>query len=182
MSEAHSNFYCWMKKKIVYALVLLFAVILQTSVLPVFLGGPALGDAVLMIVLAWTIIDGFNSFIAWAIVAGIFYDLAAYSPVGEHVLIFLIVIYFVSFFSRRLSLDLKGVGLVLFFIFVIAATVFSEIIIALISAQEMQTLHEYWKKFGDPSSVALKIICNELLFFGWFVLLKKIKKFFKIEI
>ncbi|HPN54519.1 MAG TPA: rod shape-determining protein MreD [Candidatus Moranbacteria bacterium] len=170
-----------MRKKIVYSFVLLFAVIAQTSILPVFFSNQVLGDAVLMAVLAWAMLDGFQAFIGWAIVAGIFYDLAAYSPIGEHVLIFLVVVYFVSFFSKRLSLNFRGTGLFLFFIFVIAVTVFSEIVLAIFAVYENQAMYEYWRKFGGVGEIMLKIICNEILFFGWFILLKKIKKFFKLE-
>ncbi len=170
-----------MKKKIVYFLVLMLAIILQTSVLPVFLDSQILGDAVLMVVLAWSILDGFQSFIGWSVVAGIFYDLATYSSVGEHVLIFLAVVYFVSFFSKRLSLDFRGMGLFLFCIFVIAVSLFSEIVLAIFTFWEMQTIHEYWRKFGSVGAVVLKIICNEILFFAWFFALKKIKIFFRLE-
>ena len=87
-----------MKKKLVYLFILIIAIIIQTSVMPVILNSSTTGDAVLMIVLAWSVLDGFSAFIGWAIVAGILYDLAAYSPIGEHAIIFLAVVYFVSFF------------------------------------------------------------------------------------
>lgn len=170
-----------MKKKIVYIIILLVAIMLQTSFLPVVSNAFILGDAVLMLVLAWSVLDGFSAFMGWAVVTGILYDLATYSPVGEHVLIFLVVVYMVSFFSKRLSLDLKGTGLILLFIFVIVATFFSEIIIAFFAVRDMQTFGEYWRKFGGPGSVALKIVYNKILFFIFFLALKKIKKFFKIE-
>jgi len=170
-----------MNKKFLYLVILLAAIIWQTSIAPVVSNSGPAGDAVLMAVLAWSILDGFYSFIGWAVVAGILYDLAAYSPVGEHVLIFLAVVYFVSFFSRRLSLEFKGVGLALFFTFVIAITLFSHGVINLIAAWDMQTLQGYMKSFSPLSSLALQVVYNELLFFFWLFALRKIKKFFKIE-
>jgi len=170
-----------MKKKLVYLVILIATIIIQTSVLPVISSANTAGDAVLMAVLAWSVLDGFSAFIGWAIVAGILYDLATYSPVGEHVIIFLAVVYFVSFFSRRLSLELKGMGLVLFFIFIFVATFISSSIVALMTAWDARTLFGYWKMFSSPGSIALQVVHNVILFFLWFFFLKKTKEFFKLE-
>jgi rod shape-determining protein MreD len=170
-----------MKKKFVYSLILIVAIIIQTSVLPIISSPNIAGDIVLMVILALSVLDGFFAFMGWAIIAGILYDLAAYSPIGEHAIIFLLVVYFVSFFSRRMSLEIKGIGKVLFFVFVIVATFFSRSIIALMAAWDMQTLHGYWQIFGSLKSITFQIICNEILFFLLFLLLKRIKEFFKLE-
>lgn len=168
-----------MKKKLVYIFVILIAIILQTSVFPPVFGN--VGDAVLALVLAGTVLDGFAAFLGWAILIGILYDLAAYSVIGTHVLIFLPIIYFVSFFSRRFSTDLKGIGLFLFIAFVIVATLVSRGVFSFITARELETLHGFWKNFGSLHFIGLSIICNEILFFLWFAVLKKIKKFFEIK-
>ena len=170
-----------MKKKLVYLFILIIAIIIQTSVMPVILNSSTTGDAVLMIVLAWSVLDGFSAFIGWAIVAGILYDLAAYSPIGEHAIIFLAVVYFVSFFSRRLSIEFKGIGWLLFFMFIVVATFLSKIIIALAMAWDLQTFHGYWQMFGNLKSITLQIIYNGILFFLLFFLLKRVKEFFKLE-
>jgi rod shape-determining protein MreD len=169
-----------MKKRIVYIIILLIAVLAQVSILPAISTTNAVGDAALMAVLAWSVLDGFSSFIGWAILAGIFYDLAAYSPMGEHVLIFSVIVYSGSFFSRRLSFELKAVGLFLFFALVVAATLLSRGIGALIVAADAQTLAGYWKNFGGLGTVVREIIYNEILFSLWFVMLRKTKKFFEI--
>jgi hypothetical protein len=101
--------------------------------------------------------------------------------VGEHAIIFLAVVYFVSFFSRRLSLEFKGIGWLLFFMFIIVATFLSKIIVALAIAWDMQTLHGYWQMFGNLKSITLQIIYNGILFFLLFFLLRKVKEFFKLE-
>jgi len=170
-----------MKKKLVYLFILIIAIIIQTSLMPVILNSNTTGDAVLMIVLAWSVLDGFSAFIGWAIVAGILYDLAAYSPIGEHAIIFLAVVYFVSFFSRRLSIEFKGIGWLLFFMFIVVATFLSKIIIALAMAWDLQTFHGYWQMFGNLKSITLQIIYNGILFFLSFFLLKRVKEFFKLE-
>lgn len=170
-----------MRKKLVYIFILISAIVIQTSILPVVSGSRVAGDVVLMAILAWSIIDGFFAFVGWAIIAGILYDLSAYSPVGEHSIIFLLVVYFVSFFSRRLSIELRGIGWLLFFIFVIVATLISRSVIALAEVWNNQTFHGYWYIFGDLKSIIIQIICNSILFFVLFFLLKKIKEFFKLE-
>lgn len=170
-----------MRKKLVYLFILILAIVIQTSFLPIISGSSVAGDVVLMAILAWSIIDGFTAFIGWAIIAGILYDLGAYSPIGEHVIIFLLVVYFVSFFSRRLSIELKETGWLLFFIFVIAATLISKSVIALAGAWDVHTFHGYWHVFGDPKSIIVQIVCNSILFFFLFFLLRKIKEFFKLE-
>ena len=169
-----------MKKKFIYIIIILVAIVLQTSVLPAILNIDAVGDVVLMAILAWSVIDGFSAFLGWAITAGILYDLEAYSTVGEHVLIFLLVVYFVSFFSRRFPTDLKGIGSLLFIIFVVIATFVSRAIFALMTAWDFQTLQGYWGTFGNFRFIMLSVVYNEILFFIWFIALKKIKKFFDI--
>lgn len=149
--------------------------------LPVVSGSKIIGDIVLMLVLAWSIIDGFFAFIGWAVIAGIMYDLAAYSFVGEHVIIFLLVVYFVSFFSRRLSLEVKGIGKILFFVFVIVTTFISRSIIALATAWDNRTFHGYWQTFGDFNFILIQIACNGIFFLILFLFIKKVKEFFKLE-
>jgi rod shape-determining protein MreD len=169
-----------MKKNFIYIIIILVAIILQTSVFPIIFDINSAGDVVLMAILALSVIDGFSAFLGWAITAGILYDLATYATIGEHVLVFLLVVYFVSFFSRRFPTDLKGIGLILFIIFVVIATFISRGIFALVAAWDLQTLQGYGEAFGSFRFIALGVIYNEILFFIWFIALKKIKKFFDI--
>lgn len=170
-----------MKKKFIYGLILFCAIILQTSILPLISPAQVSGDVVLMLILAGSIIDGFFLFFWWAIFAGIIYDLASYSPVGVHALIFLLVLYFVSFFSRRFSVELKGVGIALFGLFVLAATLLSRGITTLTIDWNLQTLSTYFKEFGDLKQISIQIAYNILLFAFCFVVLRKAKKFFAID-
>lgn len=170
-----------MKKKFVYITILLLIIILQTSMLPVIVSNEVVPNMLLMAILAWSVLDGFSAFLGWAIFAGILYDLAAYSPIGVSVLIFVLAVYFVSFFSRRLTVELKGMGILFFVMFVIVATIISRFILALSISWELKTLHDYWKIFGSFGSISVAIICNEILFFVLFIVIRKIKKFFEIE-
>lgn len=170
-----------MKKKVVYFLLLFCAIVLQTSVLPLVSPAYAAGDILLMLILAGSIVDGFSTFFWWAIFAGILYDLVSYTTVGIHALIFLSVVYFVSFFSRRISVELKGVGQVLFMIFIIVATMVSRAILVLLTTWDFQKISGFFKDFGSVRIVSIQILCNTLLFFLCFFILKKTKKFFAID-
>jgi rod shape-determining protein MreD len=170
-----------MKKKFIYCLILFCAIILQTSVLPLVSPAQVMGDVVLMLILAGSIIDGFVLFFWWAIFAGLIYDLVSYSTVGVHALIFLLVLYFVSFFSRRFSVELKGIGLAWFGIFVLAATLLSNLIIALMVAWDLQTFSGYFKELGWFKDISIQILYNMILFLICFIVFKKAKKFFAIN-
>ncbi len=176
------NFYYRMKKKIIYSFLIFLAIILQTSFFPNVCRDCESGDIVMMLVLAGVVLDGFFGFFWWAIFAGIIYDLASFVQIGTHALIFLLVIYFVSFFSRRFSVELKGVGVFLFLIFVVFATLVSRGIIALSIALDSQSFHQFQDVFlGSFSTVGFQIFFNAVLFFLCFHVLKKIKVFFDIE-
>lgn len=170
-----------MKKKIIYTVILLLAIMIQTSIVPVVTGFGSSGDAVAMMVLAWSVIDGFRAFFAWAVAAGILYDLASYSPIGMHVLVFLPILYFVSFFSRRFTLESRGVGIFLFFVFVIISTVL------LRGANHLEMIwpefswQNYLDSFGNFREFMFSILYNVIFFFLWFAIIKKVKTFFKLE-
>ena len=170
-----------MKKKFVYCLLLFCAFIFQVSVLPLFSPLFAMGDLLLMFVLAGAIIDGFFEFLWWAIFAGVIYDLISYTSIGVHALIFLSVVYFVSFFSRRFSVELRGFGLFLFLLFVVFATVVSRLIIALSVAWDLHDMGVVGSNFGNFHILIIQILFNIVLFFLSFIMLKRTKSFFAID-
>lgn len=161
--------------------MLFCAIVLQTSVAPLFFSTHVRVDLILLFILAGAIIDGFAGFLWWAIFAGIIFDLLTYTTVGVHALIFLLVVYFVSFFSRRFSVEIKGVGLILFALFVIVATLLSRAVMALMATWEMPTPQGYFTEFGSLKIVSIQILYNMLLFPLAFVIFKKTKKFFTID-
>lgn len=170
-----------MKKKIVYFLIFIFIAIVQISIMPVIANENPIPDLVLMSILAWSVLDGFFIFLPWSIFFGITYDLLTYSLVGEHVLIFLAVLYFVSFFSRRISFEFKGIGLFLFLLFVVVVSGMSQVFFALMAAWHTQILSGFWNSFGSLSSIILQLLINMLLFFLCLIAIKNIKRFFALE-
>lgn len=170
-----------MKKKLVYTFILIVSIIIQTSILPVIAKTGIAGDVVMMTVLVFSILDGFYAFLGWAIFTGILYDFASYSLIGTHVFIFLLIVYFVSFFSRRFSVERKFVRIILFSMLIIVSTLFSRIIIALETVWVTRVFQGFWKTFGNLESFVFQVACNTILFLLWFVILKKIKTFFNLE-
>ncbi|KKQ12238.1 MAG: hypothetical protein US25_C0059G0001 [Candidatus Moranbacteria bacterium GW2011_GWE1_36_7] len=170
-----------MKKKFVYFVILFLAIILQTSALPLILPGKAVGDVVLMLVLAGVVLDGFFGFFWWAIFFGIFYDLAVYQIIGTSSLTFLLLVYFVSFFSRRFSVELKGLGLLFFVGFVVVASIISHIIATLPLVLHEKGFSVLLQSFGSLKIFSLEIFYNLLLFLVCFIILRKAKNFFTID-
>jgi rod shape-determining protein MreD len=164
-----------MKKKGIYFGIILLAILIQTSFEPVFAPAHISGNVVLMLVLAMAVLEGFSSSLTWAIVAGILFDFASYGIVGQHVMIFLLIFYGVSFFSRRLSVDVKGTGLLLLLLFVIASTFVSRGMLAGFVFLQNRTV-DYWQVFGSLNQFIFQIGYNVFLFSLWFNVVKKIRK------
>lgn len=169
-----------MKKNLVYSFLIILAIILQTSVFSMVFKSYMPGDVVLMLVLAGVVLDGFFGFFWWAIFAGILYDIAAYERVGVHALIFLLLVYFVSFFSRRFTVEFRGVGLMLFFVFVFVGSLISRAVIALAISWDMQNFQRYFEIFGGFGSIFFQTLANVLLFICCLLILRKAKSFFEI--
>ena len=128
-----------------------------------------------MLVLAFAVLDEFSLVLSWAIIAGIFYDLASYTTLGHHVIIFLFLIYLVSFFSRRLSVEVKGSGILLLLFFVIIATLISKSLFILFLSLSGQVVN-FFQVFGSFKYLIFQIGCNAGLFFVWFSIVRKFKK------
>jgi rod shape-determining protein MreD len=166
-----------MKKKLIYWGLIFLALLMQSSFLPVLISPGAMGDAVLMLVLALVVLDGFALALSWAIIAGVLYDFASFTPVGQHVIVFLLLIYAVSFFSRRLSVEVRGIGMLLLVFFVIAATLLSKSLFIFSLMLGSQPVN-FFQVFGSFKDFIFQVGGNAVLFFLWLSVLKKFKKTF----
>ena len=170
-----------MKKFFIYFLIIFFAIVLQVSSVPLFFKSDWPVDIVLMLVLAWTLIDGFDAFLKWAVFAGLLYDLATFSAVGLHVIIFALLAYSVSFFSKRFSVEIKGTGILLMMFFVSAATICSR---AILLSHEFgagviaNDISKFWQTLGMFSLAAS---CNLLIFFVLFFMLNWVGNFYYLK-
>lgn len=170
-----------MRKKIVYLSLFILIAFLQLSFLPVVSGKDIAINAMLMAILAWAVIDGFYAFFNWAIFFGIVYDLLTYSTLGTHALIFMSVVYFVSFFSRRFSMEPHGTGIVLFLLFILVTTLASNGIVALVAVSKLRSLETFWRSLDTMGFNLASLISNTFFFFIFFALIRKTKTFFAIN-
>ncbi len=83
--------------------VLAVAVILQSTVVPEFRFGGAMPDLVLLLVLAWSLMAGFEQGIIWAMVGGILQDLVSAAPVGTTSLSLVIVVALAALILGQIS-------------------------------------------------------------------------------
>jgi rod shape-determining protein MreD len=151
-------------------------VVLQKTAMPEIFHLGYLPDLVMMFVLAWTIAYGFENSLWLAIGAGFIYDLLSFVPIGTHVLIFVLIIYFVSFFSRRFAVDLRGTGVLLVLFFILASEIGSHMLLILAVGFE----NSFWKEFigslGNFKQFIFETLANSILFFVNYAFLKRNKK------
>lgn len=167
-----------MRKFLIYFPIIFLAIVLQSTFVPVVFENPWLPDIVLMMVLVWALIDGFEGFLPWAVFIGILYDLSLSVPVGTSAIVFSLVAYGVGFFSRRISVEMRGVGFLLSLFFILSSTVGAKIIISFF------WIKEFFLRDGLVGAVFLgKILAvaffwNTAFFFGWFFAINKLEEFF----
>lgn len=170
-----------MQKKFFYLLIIITALILQTSAMPA-LGGSRSGlDLVLMLVLAWAIIDGFAAFLPWAITIGILYDFVTMLPIGVHVLVFLFVVYMISFFSKRLSIDFRATGLLMILFFIAVSFLVSQISIGIAIRGDLLSIKEFWNMISPAKWLMLQLAYNCLAFLFCFIGIRWAKNYFMLE-
>jgi rod shape-determining protein MreD len=164
------------KKKIIYLLLIFFVVLLQKNFLPSLLGNRNYFDMVLMLVLAWTILDGFSEFLPWAIFIGGLYDLLFYFPIGVHIILFSLVAYLVSFFSKRFSVNMRSSGIFIIIFFIFTASLASNFLDIFMINGGLN----FWKIFKEnifkENLLFYELIINGILFLVCYLLIKRIKK------
>lgn len=165
-----------MSKKIIYIGIIFLAIVAQTTFFPIFFSRIT-PDVVLMLILAWTILDGFNNFFLWSILAGLFYDLASMSVIGTHIIVFLFVVYFVSFFSNRFQVGMKGLGVIIIALMIGLSTLVSNAVFVLVEITNVEKISIIGSiKF--IVHIILEFVYNGILFVFVYAFLKKIKKTF----
>lgn len=163
-----------MKKNIFIFLIIILAVIFQTSILSLCFSEKNIPDVVLITLISVISVFGFQYSWIWVIISGIILDIFSFVALGSNVFSFIFFSYSASFFSRRIVLGEKSEGIIIGIIFVSLATFFHNLWIQLISAGFK--LQKIWEiKFFLLESVGWKIIFNLILFFVFILLLRGIK-------
>jgi len=163
-------------KTYTYIALILLAIIAQKSLVPIMFFGRRLPDIVLMLVLALAIVDGFDDFLPWVIGAGLAYDVATRSAIGLHALIFVIVVYSVSFFSRRFLVDMRSMGVMLLLVFIILATLISHFFVALWIGWDSRSVFNGVGALGSGWDIAAHVLYNAVAFIIMFGLARNYTK------
>lgn len=164
-----------MKKTIAYFFIIIVSIIIQKSIFPIFGAYFVLPNLVLMLILALSILENFYTFLYKSVFAGMLYDIFLYQQVGIYAIIFPMVVYFVSFFSRRISVDLKITGIFMFGFFIIFVTLMSDFLFFIISYYGMDGLDFFVKIIKNPLLLVYKIFFNSMFFILYYNIIKRIK-------
>ncbi len=166
-----------MRRFIVYFLVVLLAVILQSNFFSLIFPNQWCGNLVLMLVVVGTLMDGFEPFLGWTILAGVFFDLASFSFLGQSVIIFTLASYGVSFFSKRFAMEIRGSGLLWVVFFVIMSTLGERILMFWWQFGFTWSDKNFSNFFPWTSGIFCALVFNFLVFFGWLWLLRRLRKY-----
>jgi rod shape-determining protein MreD len=112
-----------MKKIFLILAIIILAVILETSVLPVCFSGGSIPDLTLVLLVAGVAVFGFQSVWIWGIIAGFILDIFSFRKIGISIFSFVIFSYSISFFSRRLVFGEKTGGIFASTSFVVLMTI-----------------------------------------------------------
>lgn len=151
-------------KFLAYTALIFACIIAQKSLIPIMFFGRRLPDIVLMLVLALAVIDGFDDFLPWAIGAGLAYDVAVGPVIGLHALIFVVVVYSVSFFSRRFLVDMRSMGVMTLLVFIILATLVSHLFVALWIGWDSRSALDFIGALGSGWDFAVQVSYDALAF------------------
>jgi len=122
-----------MKKFFLILAVIILAVILETSVLPVCFSKGNIPDLVLVSLVSSVAVFGFQAVWIWGIIAGFILDIFSFRKIGTSIFSFAIFSYSISFFSKRLVFGEKIGGFFFSSIFVVLMTIFNSVWINLAS-------------------------------------------------
>ena len=164
-----------MRKIFLFLAVIVLAVILETSVLPLCFSRGSAPDLVLVLLVSGVAVFGFQAIWIWGIVAGFIFDIFSFNKIGVNIFSFAIFSYSISFFSRRLVFGEKMGGIFSSAIFVVLMTIFNNAWTNFASLG-----FKFEKLLNVEAFVSWGIICkavfNLILFYFFVILIKKQKK------
>jgi rod shape-determining protein MreD len=146
--------------------IIFLAVLIQISFFPALFSAAHAPNLILLLVISWAIIVGFNDILIWIIITGIISDLVFFKSVGTSVIFFVIVAYGISFLSRRFLVENRNWGFLMMSFFVFAATIFYGLFNVFINSQFIESLNgSFWTElFIFRKEIAMQVVLN-LLFF-----------------
>lgn len=108
--------------------ILILAVVLQTGFFPIFFGGLAQPELVLLIILSWAVHAEWEQAIFWAFMGGILQDLMSPAPLGTSVIAPLLIIFAIKW----LESSLYRFNIIFLIGFVIFGTILHHLILVLV--------------------------------------------------
>lgn len=166
-----------MKKRFIYCVFMFAVLAVQIAVIPAFFHGRIMPSALFMLVLAWSLVDGFIPFLFWNIGLGIVADALSASPIGSHVVMFTILTYAASFLSRRF---LSG-GLAFMAFLIFCTTLAVRVLRMAILFYGGDSFKVAFGVFLEPGAILLETAANMIIFSILLFAIKRMKKFFWIE-
>lgn len=118
-----------MFEKVIIFFIVFFAVILQMSAFPnlFFLGaGP---NIVLILIIFWTVHEGFEAAFFKIILAGFILDLASFHFVGVNILVFSLIAFLSSSFSRRFLVAARNWRTIILVFLIIVSTFLNDLLL-----------------------------------------------------
>lgn len=163
-----------METKIVRSLVILIGVSFQTSVLAILFSRGQIPNIILLIIIIWTIIVGFNKIWPWAIIAGAALDLASFEPVGKNVIFLILISYIMNFFLQRFLTENRAWRIITISFFVVIAS-------ALYAFYNVFFTNLSEKLSFILENITIQVVASIILFYICYTLLNKLENFLSLR-
>jgi len=150
-------------------------VLLQVSFFPNIVPGHFFPDLALIIILFWTIENGFEETWKWAVLAGLLVDLANFWSVGTNVFSFVFTAYVINSFAKRFLVTQTVFRFLILAAFIILGTVINGILVILAAKIANKETLDFGPLFFN-ADIFFKIFCNLGTFLLIYAPLMKLKK------
>lgn len=156
-----------MFQKIKTLMMILFAAVFQISAFPNLFPGGVLAEIILILVVFWTMQDGFDKTWPKAVAAGLIADLFYFWPVGINIIALCAVAYGTGFLTRRFSVSQKNLGFFVMLLLVMIGTLINSLILSLLLSGYVRSglgeINTFVVNIWDKK-IFLKILINLFMF------------------
>jgi len=159
--------------KITRLVLILAGVLIQTSVLAIILPPEKTPNIILLIIIAWTIVAGFEKIWLWAITAGIIADLAFFDPLGKNVILLVLASCVIGFFSNRFPIENRAGEIVAMFFIAASAIIFDVFFNIFFAELREIALKEQWLFL--IKNIATQIIIGIAFLYLLYAFFKKVE-------
>jgi rod shape-determining protein MreD len=122
-----------MKKNIIILIAVIFSTILEVSFLPSFFSLQHVPSLVLLVVILFSIREGFEKNWKWVLLAGIIFDLLSFGRLGVHSFSFLLISWIASLFSEKFFISQKWQSFFMLMIVIFISSALNDFLIFVFS-------------------------------------------------